>query len=116
LGTPAISSGNATFSSTVRHGKRRFLLEHHADRGVRSRHRAALDGDAPAVIAGQAADDVEQRRLAAARRPDDRHELAGRHRKRHVVDGDEGAVASRETFGDVADVEQASTVAQEGGP
>ena len=49
----------------------------------------AGDRDAALVVAEQAADDVEQRRLAAARRADDRHELAGRDGERDVVDGDD---------------------------
>jgi len=47
-------------------GKRRLFLEHHAERRVRAAHRLAADGDAPFEFGHQAADDVEQRRLAAA--------------------------------------------------
>ena len=86
--------------------KRRFLLEHHADRGMRADDGRTLDRDAALVVAGQPADDVEERRLAAAGGPDDRYELAGRDGKRDVVDGDDSAVARRETLGDVPDVEQ----------
>src|SRR4029450_11559312 len=52
-------------------GKSRFLLEHHADRGMRPGHRAAGYRDPALVVADQTADDVEQRRFTATRRPDD---------------------------------------------
>jgi hypothetical protein len=84
--------------------KRRFLLEHHADRGMRADDGRTLDRDAALVVAGQPADDVEERRLAAAGRPDDRYELAGRDRKRDVRRR-RSAVARRETLDDVPDVE-----------
>ena len=47
-------------------------------------HASAVDADGPEVVAHQPGHDVEQRRLAAAARPDDRHELALGHRERHV--------------------------------
>jgi len=40
-------------------GKSRLLLEHHADRGVRTGDRLTLDDDAPLVPVEQSADDVE---------------------------------------------------------
>jgi hypothetical protein len=46
-------------------GKCRLFLEHHADRRMRAGYRRAGDGDVPVVVADQAADNVEQRRLAA---------------------------------------------------
>ena len=67
-------------------GKRRLFLEHHADRRMRAGYRRAGDSDVAVVVADQAADDVEQRRLAAPRRPDDRDELARVDAERDVVD------------------------------
>ena len=64
----------------------RLLLEHHADRGVRAGHGLAGDRDAAVIAAEQPADDVEQGRLAAARRPDHRQEFAGRDVERYAVD------------------------------
>ena len=57
-------------------GECRFFLEHHADRLVRARNRLARNGDDAFVLAEQAADDVEERGLAAAGRADDGQEFA----------------------------------------
>ena len=54
----------------------RLFLKDHADRGVRAANRLATDGHASLVIAEESADDVEQCRLAAARRSDHRQEFA----------------------------------------
>ena len=72
-----------------------FLLEHHADRGVRAGDRLARDRDAARVAVGQAADDVEQGGLAAAGRADDGEELARRHRERHVLERGDAFPACR---------------------
>ena len=61
-----------------RHQRR--ILEHVADA-------LAVDADVPRGRLEQARGDLEQRRLAAPRRPDHRHELAPVDLERHVVDG-----------------------------
>jgi hypothetical protein len=67
-------------------GKQRVLLEHHAAIGARPVDRLAVDRDRSAGGLEKSGDSVEQGRLAAARWPDDRHELAGRDMQRHVFD------------------------------
>ena len=61
------------------------LLEHHGAVAARPVDGLAGDLDAPGVERQQARDDVEERGLAAAGRPDDAHELAVLDRQRHVV-------------------------------
>ena len=55
------------------------------------------------MLAEQAADDVEQRRLAAAGRADDGEEFAGLDGQGDVVDGDDRAFRRLVTHGDVGD-------------
>ena len=60
------------------------ILRHHADRGAQRllRHVAdilTVDRDAAAADVIKAEQQPRDRRLAGARRPDDRHRLAGRH-------------------------------------
>lgn len=86
--------------------KRGLFLKHHADRRVRTANDIAGNGYAAFVIANKAADDVEQGGLAAARRPDDRYELARRDRERHVFDGSDYPFAGDEAFADPFDVEK----------
>ena len=45
---------------------------------------AACDSTVPLVGRDEPADELEQRRLAAAARPDDRDDLAGAHAQRHA--------------------------------
>ena len=78
FGMPAISSGKATFSITVRHGKvdsswNTMPIEACGPGTVSPR-----DRDAALVAVEQPADDVEQGRLAAAGRADHREEFARR--------------------------------------
>ena len=92
----------------VEHGaprKRRFLLKDHADCRMRPRYALARDTHRALARLGQAADDVEQGRFAAARRPDHRHELAGRDREGDVIDGGEDSVGGFEPLDDVIDDE-----------
>ena len=65
--------------------------------------RFAVDADLAGGRAIEAADQVEQRRLAGAGRPDDRDHLAARDRQRDVVERDDVALAF-ELFGDVVEV------------
>src|SRR5450631_500156 len=90
--------------------ERRLFLKDHADRGMRSGHNVAGDADASLVVADQPADDVEDRRLAAPRRPDDRDKLSGRDGKGHAVDRRGNTVGSLEAFRDVLDVEKRGAV------
>jgi hypothetical protein len=57
---------------------RAMLRDHDAPR-ARAGHRRAIDAHCAAVGFFEAGDDVHQRRLAAAGRPDDRDELAVCH-------------------------------------
>ena len=87
--TPAISSGNATFSITVRHGNVDSSWNTIPIAGCVPETVSPATLTLAFVVAEQAADDVEQRRFSAAGRADDRDEFAGGDRKRHVVDGDD---------------------------
>jgi hypothetical protein len=87
-------------------GKRRLFLEHHAECRVRAGNGFATDANAPLELGRQAADDVEERRLSAARRPDDRDELALLDGERHAVDSEQGVVTATETLDDVGDREE----------
>jgi hypothetical protein len=49
--------------------KRRFFLKHHADGGMRPGHDVAGHAYFALVVAGEAADDVEDRRFAATPGP-----------------------------------------------
>ena len=84
-------------------GKGRFLLEHHADRFVRAGNGLAGDADHALVMAEQPADDVEQSRLAAAGRADDREEFARPDLERDVVDRGDRAFRRLEAHDDVVD-------------
>ena len=86
--------------------KRGLLLKHHADCRVGAANDVAGNGYAAFVIANEAADDIEQGGLAAARRPDDRYEFARRDRERHVFDGSDHPFAGDEAFADPLDVEK----------
>ena len=65
-------------------------LEHHRDAAGARRHvvdDVAADDEVAAGLLLEPADDAQERRLAAARRPEQDHELAVRHRQRDAVDG-----------------------------
>ena len=55
------------------------LLEHEHAARIRPAHRLAIDLDDTAVGSFKAAEDVQQRGLATARRPEQAHELARAH-------------------------------------
>ena len=57
-------------------GKRRLVLKHHADGGMRTTHRFSVDHDAACRHLGEPADDVEDGRLAATRWSDQRDDIA----------------------------------------
>ena len=88
-------------------GEGRFLLEHHADRGMRALDALAGDGDRAFIAGDEPADDVEQGRLAAAGRADHREEFARPHRERDVIDGGDHAVRCRKAFHHIVDDEDA---------
>ena len=75
--------------------QQRGVLEHVAEAG-------AVDGDRAGRRRVEAGGDPQQRRLAAARRPDDGDELAGRDAERRRREG-ERAVGER--LGDVVELE-----------
>ncbi len=81
---PCSSSGKATLSITLRQGKQdsSWNTMPIAGCGLRTRRPRPTCGRR---WPGQPADHVEQGRLAAAGRADDRDELALRHAERHVV-------------------------------
>ena len=84
-------------------GERRLLLEDHPDRGMRAVDALARDLDGSLIAVEQPADDVEQRRLAAAGGTDHRQKLAGRHVERDMIDGGEHPVGRLEPLDDVLD-------------
>ena len=78
----------------------RVVLEHHADLApVRRprRHVRAVDPDRPVVRRLEPGDQVEHRRLAAARRAEEGQELAGLDLEREAVDGRDRAEPLGET-------------------
>jgi hypothetical protein len=64
--------------------------------------RPSLDAHGAAGGSIEPANQVEERRLARPRRPDDRDHFAGLDRQRHVVEGDDAPLAF-ELFGDVVE-------------
>src|SRR5215831_11940156 len=76
LPTPRISSPKVTFPSAVRHGNS-WAKSCHAAVGAVTADRFAADADLARGGGEKAGDDVEQRRLTAARGPDDAKELRG---------------------------------------
>ena len=77
-------------------GEGRLFLEHHADRSMRAVDLFAGDRDPAVITAEQAADDVEQGRLAATGRPDHGKELARRDGERHVVERGDAVLGAAE--------------------
>ena len=100
FGMPAISSGKATFSITVRQGKVDSSWNTMPIDGCGPVIGLARDRDAAFIVAEQAADDVEQRGLAAAGRADDREEFARRDGERDVVDRGDDAFGRLEVLDD----------------
>ena len=66
----------------------RFGLEHVSRARVDPGERRAVDEHPSCRRREQARGDVQERRFAAAGRPDDRHEFAGRDGERRILDGD----------------------------
>ena len=70
------------------------MLEHEADVAlahVRAGRVLAVEQDLALVGELEPGDDAQERGLAAARGPEQRHQLAGRERQAHVVERDEAA-------------------------
>src|SRR5213593_1026761 len=85
-------------------GKEARVLEH--GRGaarVGASDRPSIDQDAPALRVHEAAEHAEDRRRPAARRADQRAELALAHRERHVVERLDGPRAGHVALGDALD-------------
>ena len=92
--SPLNFSATRKFSSIVIPGKERAFLEDEGDLGGQRRavHRAAADRDAAGGGLEEAADDVEQRALAAARRTEQADEFAAADVERNVVERQHGIV------------------------
>ncbi len=105
FGMPAISSGNATLSVTVRHGKVDSSWNTMPIEACGPVTVSPVTDDAALIAVEQSADDVEQGRLAAAGRADHREEFARRDVERDVVDRGDDAVGRLEAFHDVVDHE-----------
>jgi hypothetical protein len=84
-------------------GERRLLLEDHPDRRVRTLHGLAGDANRALVVLEQAADDVEQGRLAATGGADHADEFARRHAERNMIDRGQHAVERLELLDDILD-------------
>src|SRR6185437_49967 len=81
-------------------------LEHHPDAAGRPHHLAAVDAHAPARLRDETGDDVEQRALAAAARPDQRDELAFADPERYVLQRDERLVSEPVSLGKLLDLDR----------
>ena len=68
--------------------QQRVLLEHVRGASIDAAQRLAEDRHRPARRRDQSGNQVENRRLAAAARPDHRHESAGRYIEADAFDGD----------------------------
>ena len=89
------------------------LLEDVADVRRHVRHGPAVELDRPFRRRHEPAEHVEDRRLAAPRRPDDRDELLVGDLERHVVDGLHPARALTERLREVPDDDAGSAGAQD---
>ena len=69
------------------------MLKDDAAIGARRADRLALDEDLAGFRGEKAADEVEQRRLAAAGRPKQRDEFTPAHVERHVLEREHGPPA-----------------------
>ncbi len=67
-------------------GEEREILKHDAAIGARTRHRLVVDGNATGLDWKKSPQEIQQGALAAARRPEQRHEFAVAHRERHIVE------------------------------
>ena len=71
------------------------MLEDDAAIRPRTRHRRAFDADGAGLDRQETADEIEQRRLAAARGTEQRDELARRNVERDLVEREHLAAARR---------------------
>ena len=81
--------------------EQRVRLEHHADLalvGRHIRHVLASDENAASVCLLEAGQQTERRGLAATRRSEKAHELAGRHREAEPVERGDAGVATPEVL------------------
>src|SRR2546425_5004290 len=76
-------------------GQERGVLEDDRAVGAGPAHHLAVDGDSGGRGPEQAVHDVEERALAAARRPDDGDEFTVHHLEAHVVQRQQGAARAR---------------------
>src|SRR3954471_6046350 len=76
-------------------GKEREVLEDDAAVGTRTRDRRAFDADRPVFYGQEAADQIEQRRFTAARRPEQRDEFAHADLERNILQSEHLAPARR---------------------
>src|SRR6185312_16093754 len=97
-------------------GERALFLEHHADGGMRAGDDFVFHRDAALIVAGQAADDMEQGGLAAAGWADDGYELTRRDMERHVLDRGDAGVRTAEALGDVLYRQSGAAAHQRRGP
>ncbi len=89
-------------------GEQRVALEHHAALGRGAGDRPAVEGDDALGRLGEAGDQAQQGRLAAARGADDHRQLALGDRERDVLErGDRLAPAPLEAHRDAVDLELA---------
>ncbi len=106
---PARAAGTQAIGDVLRHGhvrKQGVVLEDDADVALVGRQvidRRAVDPHPAGDLADKAGDDAEQGGLAAARRPEQRHDLAGLDRQADAVDRHGRTVADRH----VLDIERA---------
>ena len=71
------------------------MLEHDAAVGAGAGDRLAVDQDGAGLDRQEAADQIKQRRLAAAGRPEQGDEFAVLHLERHLVERQHRAAARR---------------------
>ena len=76
-------------------GKQREMLKHDATIRARRAHRLALDRDRAGLDREKAADQVQQRRLPAARWPEQGDEFAGTHIERDLLEREHRPSARR---------------------
>ena len=103
---PAISIGNSTLASTVRHGSRFGVWNTKPKSSCGPSDLAAADFDAAAARARHAGDDAQQRGLAAAARAEQRDELALLEANRRRLQRDDLGRAARGAGEALADADR----------
>ena len=81
----------------------RSVLGDHNSLRARADPFDAVDLDRPLILSLKPGDDVQQRRLAAARRPDDRDQFAVVDVEAHAIDDRQRALVRHEAFADAVD-------------